>query len=107
MIEDAEKFQEQDEAKQSSMKHLRALEDYLHKVNKTLKKSDVKKNMPAEMRDDLLDDIDDLVTWCEDHQEEDGAVYEKKLRDFETKAELKIAPFRVFDGRKLINKGWG
>ena len=100
MIEDAEKYQEQDEAKQASMKYLRALEDYLHKVNKTLKKSDVKKNMPAEMRDDLLDDIDDLVTWCEDHQEEDGSVYEKKLREFETKAELKIAPFRVFDGRK-------
>lgn len=66
MIEDAEAFQEQDEAKQASIQHKSALETYLYKVNKTLKKADVKKNMPKEMLDSLLDDVEDILTWCEE-----------------------------------------
>ena len=98
MIEDAEAFQEQDEAKQASIQHKSALETYLYKVNKTLKKADVKKNMPKEMLDGLLDDVEDILNWCEEHPEEPADEYEKRLRDFELKAELKFAPFRVFDG---------
>ena len=55
MIEEAEKYQEQDEAKQETLKEKTNLEQYLYKVTKTLKKSDVKKNMPKEMSDALLD----------------------------------------------------
>lgn len=98
MIEDAEVFQEQDEAKQASMTQKTALETYLYKVNKTLKKADVKKNMPKEMLEELLDDVEAILEWCEENAEEKAEEYEKRLRDFEMKAELKIAPFRVFDG---------
>lgn len=104
MIEDAEAFQEQDEAKQASIQHKSALETYLYKVNKTLKKADVKKNMPKEMLDSLLDDVEEILTWCEEHPEEPADEYEKRLRDFEIKAELKIAPFRVFDGESGMSQ---
>ena len=99
MIEDAEAFQEQDEEKQASMQQKSALETYLYKVNKTLKKADVKKNMPKEMLNDLLDEVESILNWCEEHPEEKADEYEKRLREFEIKAELKIAPFRVFDGK--------
>ena len=98
MIEEAEKYQEQDEAKQETLKEKTNLEQYLYKVTKTLKKSDVKKNMPKEMSDALLDEIEEIMNWCEDHPEEKAEVYEAKRQEFEMKAELKIAPFRVFDG---------
>ena len=51
MIEEAEIYQVQDEAKQSSLKQKEELETYLYSVTKVLKKSDVKKNMPREMID--------------------------------------------------------
>lgn len=38
------------------------------------------------------------------HPEEPADEYEKRLRDFEIKAELKIAPFRVFDGENGMIK---
>ena len=99
MIEDAEVFQVQDEAKQGSLKKKSELETYLYKVNKMLRKSDVKKSMPKEMRDALRGEIGDILDWIEANPEEKGEVYEKRMREFEKKAELKIAPFRVFDGR--------
>ena len=102
MIEDAEAFQEQDEEKQASMQQKSALETYLYKVNKTLKKADVKKNMPKEMLNDLLDEVESILNWCEEHPEEKADEYEKRLREFEMKAELKIAPFRVFDGEVSV-----
>lgn len=98
MIEEAEKYQEQDQAKQETLKEKTNLETYLYKVSKTLKKSDVKKNMPKEMADELFDEIEEILNWCEEHPEEKAEVYESKRQAFEMKAELKIAPFRVFDG---------
>ena len=98
MIEEAEIYQVQDEAKQSSLKQKEELETYLYSVTKVLKKSDVKKNMPREMIDELLDEVESILEWCEDNPEEKAEVYEKKLHDFELKAELKIAPLRVIDG---------
>lgn len=100
MIEEAEIYQVQDEEKQSSMKQKADLETYLYSVTKVLKKSDVKKNMPKEMSEQLLDEVEAILEWCEENPEEKADVYEKKLRDFELKAELMIAPFRVFDGRE-------
>ena len=102
MIEEAEIYQVQDEAKQSSLKQKEELETYLYSVTKVLKKSDVKKNMPREMIDELLDEVESILGWCEDNPEEKAEVYEKKLHDFELKAELKIAPFRVFDGISIF-----
>lgn len=101
MIETAEQYQVQDEEKQASMRQKNDLETYLYKVNKVLRKSDVKKNMPKEIRDSLRGEIGEILDWIEEHQEEKGEVYEQRLRDFEKKAELKIAPFRVFDGRDI------
>lgn len=98
MIEDAEMFQVQDEEKQGSLRMKSELETYLYKVNKMLRKSDVKKSMPKEMRDMLRGEIGDILDWIEANPEEKGEVYEKKMREFERKAELKIAPFRVFEG---------
>ena len=102
MIEEAEIYQVQDEEKQSSLKQKEELETYLYSVTKVLKKSDVKKNMPREMIDELLDEVESILEWCEDNPEEKAEVYEKKLHDFELKAELKIAPFRVFDGISIF-----
>ena len=102
MIEDAEMFQVQDEEKQGSLKKKSELETYLYKVNKILRKSEIKKSMPKEMRDALRGEIGDILDWIEENPEEKGEVYEKRMREFERKAELKIAPFRVFDGRS-----WG
>ncbi|CBK24543.2 uncharacterized protein [Blastocystis hominis] len=97
MIEDAEMFQVQDEEKQGSLKKKSELETYLYKVNKMLRKSEIKKSMPKEMRDALRGEIGDILDWIEENPEEKGEVYEKRMREFERKAELKIAPFRVFD----------
>ena len=60
----------------------------------------MKKNMPKEMLNDLLDEVESILNWCEEHPEDKADEYEKRLREFEVKAELKIAPFRVFDGRR-------
>ena len=102
MIEDAEMLQVQDEEKQGSLKKKSELETDLYRVNKMLRKSEIKKSMPKEMRDALRGEIGDILDWIEENPEEKGEVYEKRMREFERKAELKIAPFRVFDGRS-----WG
>ena len=99
MIEDAEAFTEQDEAKQRALNQRNALETYLYKVSKTLKKADVKKNMPVEEMDLLFDEVEEILNWCEDNPEATADEYEKKLHDFELKAELKIAPYRIFEGK--------
>ena len=99
MIAEADVYQVQDEEKQAAMKQKADLETYLYSVSKVLKKSDVKKNMPKEMIDQLFDEVEEILEWCEEHPEEKADVYEQKLRSFELKVELLIAPFRVFDGR--------
>lgn len=104
MIEEAEKYQEQDKEKQETLREKTNLETYLYKVSKTLKKSDVKKNMPKEMADELFDEIEEILNWCEEHPEEKSDVYEAKRQAFEMKAELKIAPFRVFDGAGQVER---
>ena len=76
MIEEAEIYQVQDEAKQSSLKQKEELETYLYSVTKVLKKSDVKKNMPREMIDELLDEVESILGWCEDNPEEKAEAYE-------------------------------
>ena len=81
MIEEAEKYQEQDQEKQETLREKTNLETYLYKVSKTLKKSDVKKNMPKEMADELFDEIEEILNWCEEHPEEKSDVYEAKRRD--------------------------
>lgn len=99
MIAEADTYQAQDEEKQASMKQKADLETYLYSVTKMLKKSDVKRNLPKEMADQLFDEVESILEWCEEHPEEKAEEYEKRLRSFELKVELMVAPYRVFEGK--------
>ena len=94
---------EKDEAKQAAIKQKTELDNYLYSVSKTLKKSDVKRNIPKDIADNLLDEIEEIIEWVEDNPDEEADVYEKKMRDFEIKAELILYPFRVFEGKRFFH----
>ena len=92
MIEDAEMFQVQDEEKQGSLKKKSELETYLYKVNKMLRKSEIKKSMPKEMRDALRGEIGDILDWIEENPEEKPAVQEESKESKDPVSGISLSP---------------
>ena len=83
MVNDAEKYREEDEKIKKRIDAKNQYESYLFNMKSTLGDEKIKDKFSEEDRATLDTMIENNMTWLDSHQSEDGETYESKLKECE------------------------
>ena len=81
MVQDAEKYRQDDEGVRDKVQAKNALESYAYNLRNTL--NDDKLKIPEDDKAKLEKAVNDTVHWLESHAEEEKDVYEKRQKEME------------------------
>ena len=95
MVDDAEKFKEEDELKRKNIESKNNLESYLYQTKNTIKEEQFKNKFTKEDKELIEGKCNELITWLEENQEEDTETYINKRKELETLFQPIMA--RVYD----------
>ena len=82
MIEDAEKFKQEDEARANNIQSRNKLESMLYDKKNTVE------NESEELKDTLMPIIDEGITWLDNNKEAPTKRYEELIKEFGEKLGL-------------------
>ena len=82
MIEDAEKFKQEDEARANNIQSRNKLESMLYDKKNTVE------NESEELKDTLMPIIDEGITWVDNNKEATTERYEELIKEFGEKLGL-------------------
>lgn len=83
MVNDAEKFKEEDDKIRKRIEVKNQLESYLYNLKTTLGDEKIKDKFSEEDTETLTTMIDNNMEWLDNHQTEDAEVYESKIKECE------------------------
>ena len=83
MVNDAEKFKEEDDKIRKRIEVKNQLESYLYNLKTTLGDEKIKDKFSEEDTETLTTMIDNNMEWLDNHQTEDAEVYEAKIKECE------------------------
>jgi len=83
MVQEAEKFKDQDEENKGKIEGKNSLENYLYQMRNSVK--DEKATIPEEVKTNINESIDEGLKWLEEHQNETKQVYEDKMKELQDK----------------------
>lgn len=79
---EAEEFEEEDKKKAEVIESRNGLESYCYNLKNTLGKDDLPEDV-KEKSADLMQQVDDMLTWLYDNQEESKETYDEKQKELE------------------------
>lgn len=80
MVQDAEKFKEQDEEQRQTIESKNGLESYLYEVKQKVEK-EFKDKITEDETKEILDKVAELDTWLISHPSESKTVYDEKKNE--------------------------
>ena len=83
MVNDADKFKEEDELIKKRIEAKNGLESYLYNLKATLDDEKLKDKISDEDRETLTTKIEQGMEWLDTHQSEEADVYENKRKEIE------------------------
>ena len=83
MVNDAEKFKDEDEKIRKRVESKNQLESYLYQMKTTLNDEKIKDKFSEEDTETLSTMIDNNMEWLDSHQTEEAEVYEAKIKECE------------------------
>ncbi|SPJ89009.1 probable heat shock protein 70 (hsp70) [Fusarium torulosum] len=86
MLNDAEKFKEEDEAEGKRVAAKNGLESYAYSLRNTLSDPKVEEKIEASDKETLTAEIDKVVQWLDDNQQASREEYEEHQKELEGKA---------------------
>ena len=86
MVNDAEKFKDEDEQLRKKIESKNGLESYLYNLKSTLEDEKVKDKIPEDEKDNVLSMVNNATEWLDSHQSEEAQVYEDKQKEIESVA---------------------
>ena len=86
MVEEAEKYKEEDEAKRDTVNSRNGLESYCFQLQSSLDEKTVAEKLSEEDLTSLKTEVANTMSWLENHFEEDAETYETRRKDLETLA---------------------
>ncbi|KAF5547903.1 heat shock 70 kDa [Fusarium napiforme] len=86
MLNDAEKYKEEDEAEGKRVAAKNGLESYAYSLRNTLSDPKVEEKIEASDKETLTAEIDKVVQWLDDNQQATREEYEEHQKELESKA---------------------
>jgi heat shock protein 1/8 len=83
MVQEAEKYKEQDEENKQKIESKNSLENYLYQMKSST--NDDKVKLPEEDKTTISSTVEEGLKWLEEHQNEGKEVYENKLKEIQDK----------------------
>ena len=83
MVQDAEKFKDEDEKIKKRIEAKNGLESYLYNAKSSINDEKLKDKVSDEDRESITTAVDNAMSWLDSHQSEDADVYESKQKDIE------------------------
>lgn len=83
MVDDAEKYKQQDEDMKSRVDSRNQLESYVYNISNTLNDDKLKDKISDEDRTDLMNMVDESKKWLEENQESSKEEYDSKMKECE------------------------
>lgn len=79
---EAEEFEEEDKKKAEVIESRNGLESYCYNLKNTLGKDDLPEDVKEKSKD-LMQQVDDMLTWLYDNQDESKEIYDEKQKELE------------------------
>jgi len=83
MVEEAEKHADEDKKLKARIDARNALEGYAYSLKNTIGDSEKSSKLSSDDKDEIEKAVDDVLSWLEDHQEEDEEAYTDKQKELE------------------------
>ena len=83
MVNDADKFKEEDELIKKRIEAKNGIESYLYNLKATLDDEKLKDKISEEDRESLTTKLDQAIEWLDTHQSEEAEVYDTKRKEIE------------------------
>ena len=83
MVNEGEKYKEEDELHKQKVEAKNALENYIYSLKNTLNDEKVKDKFEEEDREMLETKTEELLTWLENNPESETEEYKEKLKELE------------------------
>jgi heat shock protein 1/8 len=84
MVDEAEKYKEEDTKNAKRVEERNNLENYIYSVKSTLDNEKLRDQFSEEDRTSIEAQITEKQSWLDEHQNEDAEVYENKRKEIET-----------------------
>jgi heat shock protein 1/8 len=85
MLEDAEKFSEEDRKIKEKVEAKNSLEGIAFQMKSMLNDEKISTSLDEELKNTLTKDVDELITWLEQNENEEKEVYETRKKEFQEK----------------------
>jgi len=86
MVEEAEKYKQQDEQQREKIEAKNSLENYSYQLRNSIDDEKLKDKIAPEDKEAIEKACKDTITWLDDHQEEEKETYEEKKKELEALA---------------------
>lgn len=83
MVEEAEKFKQQDDVQKERIEAKNGLENYAYSLRNSLGEEKLKDKIPADEKTKLEGKIDETIKWLDDNQEAEKEQYEERQKELE------------------------
>ena len=83
MVEEAEKFKEEDEKNAARIQSKNQLENYCFSMKNSINDEKIKEKVEQEDKDTITKTLEDALKWLDDNQEADKEVFENKQKEVE------------------------
>ena len=83
MVNDADKFKEEDEFIKKKIEAKNGLESFLYNLKSSISDEKVKDKISDEDRESVTTKVDQTIEWLDSHQSEDAETYEAKQKEVE------------------------
>ena len=83
MVADAEKFKEEDEKNAAKIESKSKLENYCYSVKQSINDEKLKDKISEEDKTTVTENIEEILTWLTEHQDEEKEMYTEKYTEFE------------------------
>ena len=83
MVNDADKFKEEDELIKKKIEAKNGLESFLYNLKSSISDEKVKDKISEEDRESVITKVDQTMEWLDSHQSEDAETYEAKQKEVE------------------------
>ena len=85
MLAEAEKYAEEDNKLKEKVEAKNSLEGIAFQMKSMLDDENIKKGLTEELKESLNKEVSDLLTWLENHNDEDKEIYDNKKLEFQEK----------------------
>ena len=85
MLAEAEKYSEEDNKLKEKIEAKNSLEGIAFQMKSMLNDENIKKGLSEELKESLNKEVNELITWLENHTDEDKEIYDNRKLEFQEK----------------------